>query len=286
MTVETLPFRIARHEDAETRWELVSRPPPPALAAYVMGYMGYVEQTRRVMRRRELPFAGVPLIVSFGPSIALAGARDLQWTSHHSFVAGLDDVFTLTEYSGAQHGLQVNFTPLGAYRFFGLPMHEIAQRVAALDDVLGPAAESIVAELRDARDWAARFSLMDRLIVRRTEAGPTPSPGVAWAWRRIRAAGGALGIGGLARELGCSRKHLIARFREEIGLPPKLLARIERFQRAKAMLARGEAGLAEIALDCGYFDQAHFNRDFQCFAGVSPGEIRRALLPDGAGIRA
>jgi AraC-like DNA-binding protein len=288
MAIEVKGLQVVRHADDDTRWEMVSRPPHPRLAGYVLGYTGYVEHTRLVMRRREPPFAGVPLIISFGPSIRVAGASASPGGSHYrSFVAGLDDRFALTEYSGEQHGLQVNFTPLGAYRFFGVSMRALANRVLHLQDVLGAATDGIVSPLQEIPRWEERFALLDRLIGSRIEASRVPSAGVAWAWRRIQAAGGNIDIGALTRELGCSRKYLIARFHEEIGLPPKLVARIQRFHRVRQLLdSRLDVSWAEIAYRCGYYDQAHFNRDFRQFAGCTPSELLRRRLPDGGGIGA
>jgi transcriptional regulator GlxA family with amidase domain len=92
-------------------------------------------------------------------------------------------------------------------------------------------------------------------------------------------------IGTLTEETGWSARHLIARFREEIGVTPKLAARILRFERVVARVeqARG-VGWADIAYDCGYYDQAHLNRDFRQFAGTSPTAFAAALLPDGFGV--
>lgn len=95
-----------------------------------------------------------------------------------------------------------------------------------------------------------------------------------------------MSVGDLADELGWSRRHLVARFREQVGLPPKVLARVLRFQRSLRL--RGADGRprpwAEVALACGYYDQAHLNRDFRQFAGCTPTELLAARLPGGAGI--
>jgi AraC-like DNA-binding protein len=87
----------------------------------------------------------------------------------------------------------------------------------------------------------------------------------------------------LAAELGCSRRYLVAGFREQVGVPPKTLARILRFHRAVGMMGSGP-GWAEIALSCGYYDQAHLIRDFNQFAGSSPSDFARRRLPDGGGV--
>jgi transcriptional regulator GlxA family with amidase domain len=109
---------------------------------------------------------------------------------------------------------------------------------------------------------------------------PAPAP-VEWAWRRLVDADGRLAVGELAAELSWSRRHLGARLREHVGLPPKLVARVLRFRHALRLLGRdGDAGLAEIAHACGYADQAHFDRKVRAFAGTMPTEPAACLLPD------
>ena len=90
----------------------------------------------------------------------------------------------------------------------------------------------------------------------------------------------------LARQLGCSRKHLAAQFHEQIGVPPKTAARILRFDRAVGLLQQTDASGAEVALASGYFDQPHFIREFRQFAGVTPVDFLRHRIPDMGGIAA
>ena len=102
---------------------------------------------------------------------------------------------------------------------------------------------------------------------------------LVWSWQRLLNSDGAVPVASLAEEVGWSRRHLAARFREHVGLPPKALARILRFERAAERLRRG-ADLADAALDSGYYDQAHFNRDFRAFAGLTPTEYRVTSVQD------
>jgi len=110
---------------------------------------------------------------------------------------------------------------------------------------------------------------------------------VLCAWSRLVSSGGRASIGAIVGEVGCSQRHLIAQFKEEIGLSPKTLARVLRFGRAVRIIKqKGGARLTEIAGDCGYYDQAHFSRDFREFAGVTPTELMASLLPDLGGFSA
>ena len=91
----------------------------------------------------------------------------------------------------------------------------------------------------------------------------------------------------LAGEVGWSRRHLAARFRAEVGLAPKAVARILRFERVTRTLRANEGdGLADLAYACGYADQAHLNRDFREFAGTTPTDYAARVLPGGAGVAA
>jgi AraC-like DNA-binding protein len=76
----------------------------------------------------------------------------------------------------------------------------------------------------------------------------------------------------LARETGWSRRHLSATFAREVGLPPKVFARLARFERAVRLLRAG-GDLADVAYACGYADQPHMNRDFRAFLGAPPSRL-------------
>ena len=122
---------------------------------------------------------------------------------------------------------------------------------------------------------------------RRSLSPACASRGVRWAVERIHDAGGNLDIATLARELGHSHKHLIHQFHEHVGLPPRRLARLLRFDRAVQRLkAGGPVRWADFAVELGYFDQAHLNRDFRQFTGGPPSALLRRSLPDAGGFEA
>ncbi len=264
---------------APASWEAIRRGPDARLRGAVLSYTGYVEHAAAPMRRLEVPFAGIPLILSLGPSLLVDGVR------HRSFVAGLGDTATLTEYAGEQRGIQVDLTPLGARRLLGLPMSELARRVVALEDVIGALAPRLVERLHDAAGWEARFALLDDVLLGRLAGARPVAPEIEHAWVRLKRADGAVAVATLAAEVGWSRRHLGARFQHDVGLPPKAVARILRFERVTRTLRAGCGGaLADIAYACGYADQAHLNRDFRAFAGTTPTAFVARLLPGGAGV--
>jgi AraC-like DNA-binding protein len=94
--------------------------------------------------------------------------------------------------------------------------------------------------------------------------------------------GGTLDIGGLAHDVGWSHKHLIDQFRDQLGGPPKLLGRVLRLKRAIKLIGQSkQPRWAELALQCGYFDQSHLIREFRQLAGCTPEEYLGLQLPYG-----
>src|SRR4051812_18032493 len=258
--------------------QMVFGRPAAGLRGDVLRYCGYRERTGPLARREVASPAGV-LIISLGPRIAVDGR------TYTSFAAGLSDQPAITEHDGVQDGIQVDLSPLAAGRLLGVPMRELANQVVDLDALLGRAAGELAERLAEAPDWPARFALLDAALAARLVQAPPAPAGVAHAWRRLTASAGAVPIAALAAQLGYSRRHLAARFHEHVGLPPKRLARVLRFERVAAGLRAG-SDLADLAYACGYADQPHLNRDFRAFAGVTPTEYAANLLPGGDGVAA
>ena len=270
------------------RWEMATRKPHPALGPHVRRYVGWFEHMAVPLCRRELPTDEVPVIISFGGPIRVYDAGDSErFRDLGSFATGAYDAYVRVLSSGPAGGIQIDFTILGARLFLGRPLAALTNSAVPLDDLLGPLARRLEMQLYDAPTWDARFDILDREFTARLMAAIPPSREVVWTWRRLVQTGGRIGISRIVDEVGWSQKHLIARFREHIGLSPKTMARVLRFSHAaRALRSATLPRLTDLALDCGYYDQAHFTRDFRAFAGVTPGELVASLLPDGGGISA
>ena len=278
-------LHFTRHASDLGRWESAVGPPHPALRSYVNEYVGGVEETKLPLCRRELPADIAPLIINFGAPFRIFDPTNTnRWTDISSFVAGAFDSYVLVGSTGAYGCVQVNFTILGLRLFVGRPMHDLATRTVALEDVFGNAASRLTSELYEAASWEARFDILDREILARIDRTRHVPEWVQWVRQRLVRTGGQTNIHTLVDKVGYSQKHVIAQFTTEFGLSPKTFARVLRFGRAADMLKVSERGrLADIAHSCGYYDQAHFTRDFRAFAGVSPTELLASQLPNRGG---
>jgi len=251
---------------------LLRYPVAPALAGLVARISGYREMAPGPIRMTETASLIVPMVISFGAPFEIAVGREPAADDRiGSFTAGLTRGPVYITSHGAAHCLQIDLTPLGAYRFFGLPMAALTERMVRLDELEDPVIAGLSERLGQERSWRRRFAIAEAAIVPRLAGDSGGSPAVAWAYQRIVESGGAVRIEALADRLHWSRKHLAMRFREEVGLPPKQVARIARFTRVKEMArAEGDNGWADIAAACGYADQAHLVREFTALAGATP----------------
>jgi transcriptional regulator GlxA family with amidase domain len=136
--------------------------------------------------------------------------------------------------------------------------------------VFGRLAAELHERVHEVSTWERRIAGIDLVLSRALRPAPDVRPEVAWAWREIMRTGGAVRVADLAAEVGLSTRHLDTTMRRETGLSPKLAARVVRFDRATRLLMSGPGRLADVAVECGYFDQAHLARDFRELAGCSP----------------
>jgi AraC-like DNA-binding protein len=185
-------------------------------------------------------------------------------------------------HEGSSAGLQIDLEPPAVRTLLGVPAGELSQRTVGLDALLGDEAGRIAERLHAAPGAGARFAVLDDVLRRRLASSSQRAarPDTERAWALLRQSQGRLRIDRLAAMLGCSRRHLAKRFAEDVGAPPKLAARLIRFESARARL--GAVPLARLAADHGYADQAHLAREFAELGGAPPSRFP-FLQDDGAG---
>jgi AraC-like DNA-binding protein len=238
---------------------VAGRPHPALRSLLPRGYAGFTEAT--IPRHLALPAtASVSLVVKLVDS----PHRPPQ------FLVGARAAPLVVDGACARSYLEVWLAPLAAYTLLGLPMEELSGHTVDLVEVLGADGGRLAEQLRASPSWRRRFALLDRFLLKRLEGGRQPSDEVGWAWQRLVRTGGAVTIGRIAGEVGWSHKHLIARFRQQVGLAPKTAARLVRFDAVGRRLEGQAPDWADLARDAGYADQAHLVRDFRQLTGMTP----------------
>jgi AraC-like DNA-binding protein len=269
-----------------TRWEtdrsvhelMVRRASGPA-GEVVRGYVGYEEWPGQPLTRRRVARPGMALILAFGDRIEVRDGGGRMPRSLGAFVAGPQSRFSVTGFGGHQHGVQVELSDVGAVALFG-DVHDLSGAAIPVGEVLGGWGERLVGQLAEAPGWAARFAVLDGVFAGLPAghggSARVISPEVAWLRQRLAATDGRARVEPLMDETGWSRRVVTARFRSQFGVSPKTYARIVRFRRALRLLGRAghDRTLADVAMDCGYYDQSHFTRDFVALAGCTPSAFR------------
>ncbi|MEU6106959.1 helix-turn-helix domain-containing protein [Streptomyces albidoflavus] len=263
--------------------------PAPALRRYVDSYVGFDLRGLPAGVHCGPPGRALTTVISLADPLEVAAGVDdgSPVTRFGSVAGGLMCRSVAIHHDGRQQGVQVALTPLGARAVYGVPAAELAHRLVPLDELLGALAVELSDRLRSATTWAARFAVLDELLLRAVGRGGHEHrvrPEVAEAWRRLVAERGGVQVGALAAELGWSRRYLGERFRGELGLSPKTFARVLRFAHAHELAAVGDPlPWGEVAAVSGYADQAHLVRDWREFTGRSPRAWRRGEVLLGAG---
>jgi AraC-like DNA-binding protein len=171
--------------------------------------------------------------------------------------------------------LSVRFRPWGAHHFLRLPVCELADRMVPAADVWGAASGELEERLAASRSTRRRVELVEEFLLARLvpERRMDVEPIVRLAWER----GGDVRVSALCAELGITERTLERSFAAAVGMKPKSFLRLTRFLRACSLLRGGAArSLTQVAMDCGYYDQAHFIADVKAFSGMTPSELLAA----------
>ncbi len=293
--------------------ESVRGRPAAGLLPFIAHYSGYRQAAVAPAAHRGLPSPFMTLIFTLDEPLAIAAHPDPRQAPdrYDTLIGGLHTTPALITHDGWQSGIQLGLSPLGTRALLGVPAGELADIDLDAAELLGPFAREIRERLRAERSWPARFAVLDRLLLARIRDGHGERPAggsaggsagaeVGYAWRRLLRTGGRGSVSDLAAATGWSERHLRGRFQAETGLTPKAAARVIRFHQARRLLARrvsasqaapaghGAPVLADLAADCGYYDQAHLAREFRALAGCSPtewlaGEFRFVQAMSGGG---
>jgi AraC-like DNA-binding protein len=153
------------------------------------------------------------------------------------------------------------------------PMRSLNDRWIAVEKLAGRPLQGAIGEVRATASTKERIARLTAALESCVARGPAADPRVAECVQRIRSSRGAVPMTALASDVGLSARSLQRLFAREVGIAPKLLARIVRLQHVFAAVREEPASFSRVALECGYYDQPHLIRDFREFAGDAPAQL-------------
>lgn len=250
------------------------RTPRPPLDACVEMLWLYSNRPRPHAFERILPTGTAQLIVNLqqDQTRSYDAEREMRCEAMAGTVlAGVRSRYSVIDTAEQEYVMGVVFRPGGLPSFLKAPAFEAADLDVPLEAVWGSRrVDALRDRLLAARGPEAKLDALEQALLE-TWRPMRPHPAVAFALGTFARRPHATSIAAVAEAVGLSSKRFIERFKSEVGLTPKRYCRILRFQRALTSAHRGRAiDWTDLALGCGYFDQAHFIHDFRAFSGLTP----------------
>lgn len=188
-----------------------------------------------------------------------------------SFFSGQIKRSIMIQSTGAVGVLGVRFRPAGAYPFLRLPIVELTEKVIDLTEIWGRVGRELNSRILESTTNQERIRHVECFLLNRLDQKIAEDVIVRQALVEIIRAKGQTSIDFLMRNIGISGRHLERKFDQLVGLTPKTFSRIIRFQNVFDLLNKNNfQHLTIFALQCGFYDQAHFIHEFKEFTGQSP----------------
>ena len=165
----------------------------------------------------------------------------------------------------------ISFRPAGALPFLKMPCAELHNHIVNVDDLWGRLASELRVRILEAATPAKKLHAVELILLQRAAGNFKEHPVVEDAIQQFLRAPQAARIAEFTHKSGLTSRRFIDLFKYHVGLAPKLFCRVRRFQDVLRSISAGRPVVwSNVALDCGYFDQSHFIRDFRSFAGLNP----------------
>ncbi len=248
--------------------------PAPPLNQFVENMVYHCGYNPLHSRERLLPDGSVDIVIDL-TEIPKNVYENEDFNRNTAFrrgwISGFRREFISIDAGQNSEMLVIRFKSGGAYPFLQFPLQEITDQVVELDNIWGRKFFDLREQLHNIRSIPQRFARVEQFLHQRLGDICAPDPCIAYAVNAIRNTQTALSIKHLREQVGYSHKHFIHLFEKHTGTTPKYFSRIMKFQRILQRLETQQSiQWSQIALQCGYYDQAHFINEFRHFSGINP----------------
>ena len=191
-------------------------------------------------------------------------------TFKRSWISGMKTNYILIDAS-VSHMIGVHFKPGGCYPFVDFPMLELNDLTIDLDSIWGNEANTIREVILHEPSIDQRFSILENYFLHKGKNRMQNHALVHFSVDQLTSSPQMWTIKKLSDKTGITHKHLITLFKRYVGLSPKMFSRIYKFQKVIHLIEQQKKiDWCMLAYECGYFDQAHFIKEFQAFSGLNP----------------
>jgi AraC-like DNA-binding protein len=225
-------------------------------------------------KERILPDGSVQLVINLRENLTRVYDRhDTDQCRSHSgaVISGAHSEFVVIDTAEQASVIGVHFKPGGAFPFFRLPANELRNQHVSIEALWGRTGIDLRNQLLEAGAPEAKFRILEKTLLQQAAGPLIQHPALDYALQEFQKLPNLRTISSVTDRIALSKRRFIQVFDERVGLTPKLFFRVQRFQGVLRLLTSGEhLEWADLAVDCGYFDQAHFIHDFTSFCGLNP----------------
>lgn len=247
--------------------------PHPALRRHIKCFWGFTVDpiSGTQLKQPFLSEGGMELIFSLEDPFQIQHADKRMQTVANGCLMGAMTCAKWACPTGATAVLGVCFRPGGAGAFLSLAADELTDRCVNMEDILGATGRALFRQLRrSSLPLGAKITRLDNYFLNRL-ASRSRDEEIAFAVQSIVGTGGQGVVRDVARQAGLSVRQLERAFKARVGVSPKQFSRLIRFKSALCRVVRApDENKVWAALDCGYYDQSHFNHEFKAFTGLNP----------------
>jgi AraC-like DNA-binding protein len=224
-------------------------------------------------RELTLPDGSVEIVIDLrGGPIRLFDREDRALDFGGAVLCGPHSDYFIIDTADEAEVVGIHFKPGGANPFLNLPLHELHNAHVSLDLLWGASARELREELLEAATVDDKFGILERRLM---ALAAVPQPSVRYALEKLRDSSFTGTVADVVGEIGMSHSRFNQIYKAEVGMSQKRSSRLFRFQQVLRLIGSGrEIDWSEVALHCGYYDQAHFIKDFQSFSGINPSAYR------------
>lgn len=255
-----------------------SSKPNPVLAPWVESYWR-VQLDAGTTPKNEtiLPNGKIEMIFALQGNYKVTNRQTTN--IHQAWLSGIQHQPLNITYNGKSNLIGIRFHPYGLFPFLRLPVNETVNAVEPLTDVTGKLYEQLYESISQATSALEVFSILDLFLIRTMDHDKVRQIKLLREITRQLKVQPEQPISKLAEGLSVSQRHLGRVCHDHIGVTPKLMARVYRFEKSFSHLySQKEEDDFKALIDLGFYDQSHFIKEFKRFSGMTPEEYKKRAV--------
>ncbi len=247
--------------------------PAAPLCFFIEHFFYYEGHTADHTMEKFLPDGSMDLLIDLTetPKKLFHDEGGTTFTTYKkSWISGMKTEYILIDASVSSM-IGVHFKPGGAYPFLDFPVNELNNVTIEMDAIWNNEIHQIREAVLNTYPIDQKFNILENYFLQKGKQRSEPNLLVKYAVEQLLQSPTVWTIDKLTRKVGVTQKHLISLFKKYVGLSPKQLARISKFQKVIQLTEKQQQiEWTQIAYECGYYDQSHFIKEFQAFSGINP----------------